>query len=239
MKFKTIDRKIRGIKNRMKFAQVRDNRIEVDPDVLPNLSLRIDGRNNTVHLSNLRILPSTFLHIRICGDHNLVCLNDVGISESLEITMGQRHLNFSGITGSQFKIGGGSSIESLSYLTYNSHAVCEIGRNCMFSFDITLYNTDGHPIFSTATGKIVNWVDGIKIGDHCWVGKGATILKNSVVPDDCIIGYNAVVSGHLKESHAAYAGNPARLIKTGITWDPNGVKAGYCENSEGRQFSKK
>ena len=100
----------------------------------------------------------------------------------------------------------------------------------MFSDGITLFNTDAHPVIDIVTKKIINKVNGITIGNHCWIGKAVTILKNTVIPDNCIIGYGSVVSGTMKEENAAYAGNPAKCVKTGITWDSNGRKYGYIDN---------
>ena len=118
----------------------------------------------------------------------------------------------------------------MSYYTYNSYSYCIIGEKCMFSSEITLYNTDAHPVLDKDTLKVINRVKGISIGNHCWIGQKASILKNTMIPDECIVGYGAVVTGILKENNAAYAGNPAKCIKTNITWDSNGRKFGYIEN---------
>lgn len=165
-------------------------------------------------------------------------LKDVKIVHLLDIVMGQDHPNFGPITKSSFEIREGSSVEGMRYIAYNSYAKCRIGGNCMISFDVTLRNSDAHPILDCKTGQVQNWVRGITIGDHCWLGEKASVLKNSVIPDHCIVGYNAVVSGELKESYAAYAGNPARLVKTGINWDSNGAKCGFIANEGAKDFRK-
>ena len=100
----------------------------------------------------------------------------------------------------------------------------------MFSSDITFYNTDAHPVMDKVTSRVINKVKGISIGNHCWIGQKASVLKNTTIPNDCVIGYGAVVSGTMKEEFAAYAGNPAKCVKTGIIWDSNGRKHGYIEN---------
>lgn len=56
------------------------------------------------------------------------------------------------------------------------------------------------------------------------------MIMRCVILDDCIIGYNAVMTGKLSKSHSIYAGNPVRLIKSGVTWDANGANHGYIEN---------
>lgn len=241
MKFRDIERKVHGFKNRFRFRKIEreGNRLEIDKNLMNNISLRVTGKNNYIRLTHLKVNKGTFLNIRVCGNNNVVDIDGAHFSEGIEIIMGQKHPNFGdGITGAAFRIQSGTGIEHLRYITFNSHAFCTIGKNCMFSYDITLFNTDAHPIISRESGKVINWVDGITIGNHCWIGQGATIMKNSSVPDDCIIGYNAVVSGKLPEPHSIYAGNPAKFIKSGITWDPNGASKGFIENSGRRGYHK-
>lgn len=102
----------------------------------------------------------------------------------------------------------------------------------MFAYGITLFNTDAHPIYDVESHKLINYVDRMEIGEHVWVGANASILKNSKIADDNIIGWGAVVSGVFPDKHSAIAGNPARVVKKGgITWDPNG-SADYIPNKK-------
>jgi maltose O-acetyltransferase len=50
----------------------------------------------------------------------------------------------------------------------------------------------------------------IVIGDDCWIGSGAIIMRS--IGTRCIIGAGAVVTSDA-ESHSFVAGNPARLVK--------------------------
>ena len=104
----------------------------------------------------------------------------------------------------------------------------------MFSYGITVYNTDSHPIIDAESGNIINKVKTLKIGDHVWVGANATILKNTTIADDCIIGWGSVVSSKYGQptSGSIIAGNPAKIVKTGVTWDSNG-SGGYIQNVNG------
>lgn len=235
MQFRDIKQKVQGFKNHLIIHKLKKagNKIEIDRSLMGNISLQVIGTNNFVRLANVQIGRFTSLRIQIYGDNNTVKIDGVKIAISLKIIMGQRNPCFGKITGASFSINPGSSIESLTYGTANANAFCHIGKNCMFSDNITLYNSDSHPIISLSDGQVCNWVDGIRIGDHCWIGHGVTILKNSFIPDDCIIGYNSVVCGKFNVEHAAYAGNPAKLIKSGITWASNGAKLGFIENKGG------
>ena len=83
------------------------------------------------------------------------------------------------------------------------------------------------------TKKVINKVKGIKLGDHIWLGANSSIMKNVTLPDDCIVGWNSVVSSSINrqiEPHSIIAGNPAKLVKRGVTWDANGAKYGYSKN---------
>lgn len=165
-------------------------------------------------------------------------MDQVYIGQELRIIQGQNHPYFGQVENTVFEVGKGSSIEGMTCISFNSFAACRIGENCMFSSNITLFNTDAHPILDLQTQKVKNWVHGISIGNHCWLGEKSSVLKNSVIPDDCIIGYNAVVTGKLSKSHSIYAGNPVRLIKSGVTWDANGANHGYIENSGRQEYYK-
>lgn len=214
-----------------------DNQIEIDKNLLGKVRLNIVGKNNRIYLSNIVCNPHTYIYISIFGNQNQVSLDRVYVGNEMRVIIGQSHPNFGMVRHTSLKIGKGSSIESMRCISFNSNTTCEIGENCMISSDVTLWNTDAHSVLELQTGKVLNWVKGIRIGEHCWLGEKSSVLKNSVIPDDCIIGYNAVVSGHLKKSHAAYAGNPAVLVKEGITWDSNGAKHGYIDNDGGEACS--
>lgn len=206
------------------------NTVEVDSNLLGNISLKITGENNYIRLTDIKISANTQISIHVFGDNNSVNIDKAHFSSGVDIILGQNHPNFGKVENTVFQMLPNCSVEYFKYGTANSNAECYIGEDCMFSDEIILLNTDVHPILSIKSGKVLNWVDQISIGNHCWIGHGVTILKNTIIPDDCIIGYNAVVSGRLKESHAAYAGNPARIIKKEVTWDANGARVGFIQN---------
>ncbi len=99
----------------------------------------------------------------------------------------------------------------------------QIGKDCMFASDITLWTYDHHPIFDVRTGKNINsTVDILKekkilIGDHVWIGIDAFILYNSVIGNGSVIGARSLVKGKIPNNCVA-AGSPARVIRRDIAW---------------------
>lgn len=98
-----------------------------------------------------------------------------------------------------------------------------IGEDCKISSLIEIWPTDGHAILDAETGEILNKPTGpITIGDHCWIGAAVRLTKNARIGNNCIVGGGAVAVKDYKEDNVIIAGNPAKIIKRGITWDrPN------------------
>ena len=93
-----------------------------------------------------------------------------------------------------------------------------IGDDGMFAQGSRITCTDFHAILDYDTKKPINRGKEIIIGNHVWVTVDVKIMKNTHITDDIIVGAGSIVTKDLTESHAIYAGNPAKLIKTGITW---------------------
>lgn len=221
--FKRKRKNIRLIKDNL-------NTLEIHEESLGKLQLDVCGKNNHIRIGKIHGGAKSYIQIKIYGDSNDIFIDDIFLSDYLSITMGMDHPYFGPIQYSKLNIGKDTSIGNMEYLTYNSKSECIIGSNCMFAFNIIFYNTDTHAILDYSTNKLVNFVKGIRIGNHCWIGKDVNILKNSCIPDDCIVGSNAVVSSSFTKEHAVYAGNPAKLIKENRTWYPNGKQYGYIDN---------
>ena len=56
----------------------------------------------------------------------------------------------------------------------------------------------------------------VYIGKNCFIAVGATILAGVTIGDEVIVGAGAVVTKDVP-SNSIVAGNPARIIRTGIT----------------------
>lgn len=109
-----------------------------------------------------------------------------------------------------------AGIRDTSFLSQG--ASITIGEWCMFSYGIEVRNTDSHRIFQVGSNAQINHPKDIILGNHVWIGKNATILKGVTIGHDSIIAMGSVVTKSC-EPNSILAGNPAKVVKTDITWD--------------------
>ena len=207
----------------------KNNTIEIAPSC-QNYELNIEGRGNTVIIKD-NTFARTKVSVYIYGDNNSVIIDESVYIDLLNIVMGSKEKTLGKICNSSFHIGAKTGLQGIDYTALNSNTFCNIGADCMIAFDVKMFNTDGHPIFDNDTGKIINRVKGIEIGNHCWIAAHTSILKNSVLPDNSILGWGAVFSGSKNtETNCAFAGNPAKVVKRNVRWAVDGSGCGYVEN---------
>ena len=232
--FKSLRKKYKMLKQKKKSQKKINNfsfnnDISVSNDDLARISISIQGKDNVIKVGKLAPGNGKLI-IQIAGDNNVVEIKSgCIITNTLRITVGQMHFNFGAIQNVKCYIGEQCSFESCNIVTVNSNALISVDDNCMVSYNVNIYHTDAHPILDVKTNKIINKVKSLIIGNHVWLGANSTILKNTSIEHDCIVGWGSVVSGHFAEPYCAIAGNPGRIVKSGITWDSNGSK-GYVQN---------
>ena len=191
------------------------------------LKLCIRGKNNKVIINDCGIAEE--LSISMYAENSTLEIGKDSIFRSLKIIMGVDNCNAGLLKNHKMVIGERVSIEG-AYIAANcGNTELTIGDDCMFSNEITILNADSHPIYKKGTKEIVNRSYDLHIGNHCWLGKNVTILKNSILPDNTIVGCGSVVTGKFNESNCAIAGNPAKVIKNNLAWHMCGV-GDYIEN---------
>lgn len=105
-------------------------------------------------------------------------------------------------------INAGTQIRCMNQITIGDG--CAIGRNAM------IMDFDAHEI-TYEDGSKNRITAPIKIGNHVWIGAGATILKGITIGDNAIIGAGSIVTKDVP-ANSIVAGNPARIIRNNIQW---------------------
>ena len=204
-------------------ARAAGNVIEVDPEDVGRVRIKVKGTGNRIRIGALR--PGNgIVKLSLCANGCEVTIGaGLAVSRRLDVLMGQDHPNFGAVTGCRLSVGERTSVESAEILLFNSNATVSVGADCMIAYDVTIHHTDAHPIYDLETGALANPVGDLRVGDHVWIGARATLLKNCSVADGCIVGWGSVVTGRFEEPNVALAGNPARVVsKPGrkLDWKP-------------------
>lgn len=116
------------------------------------------------------------------------------------------------------KIGKNSSSTNPVYMTYTEGSGIIIGEDCMFATNNQICTDDAHPIYDVNTGNRINFSKDVILGNHVWVGYGATLLGGANVSSGSVIGAYALVN-KTHSNNCLVVGMPAKTIKHDIFWE--------------------
>jgi acetyltransferase-like isoleucine patch superfamily enzyme len=109
---------------------------------------------------------------------------------------------------------------ALSIFNHEAKTI-RIGDDCRFAGNTVITTSDMHSIVDAASGERVNAPKDVIVGNRVWVGFSCFILKGSKIADGSVVGAAAVVTASLKvPPNSLIAGNPARVVRRGTTWNP-------------------
>lgn len=187
------------------------NRIEL-PKGWKKPNIKIVGNNNQIICGEDCCCHK--FQVSIYGDNNKVFIGSC-VSGLISVDMGFAWHNK--MNNGVFEIGDNSSFNGMSAVMLEPESFIKIGKDCLFSGDIELWASDTHSVIDL-DGKLINYVKGISIGEHTWVGKGVKIGKSAAIAGHSIVGWHSVVTGKFAEPNVVIAGNPAKVVKTGVDW---------------------
>lgn len=105
----------------------------------------------------------------------------------------------------------------ISGATIYARSSIEIGNNTCIGGNVKILDNDFHPLDVQARREDIKEqikTKPIKIGNDCFIGCNALILKGTQLGDGCVVGAGAVVSGSF-EPGSVIVGNPAKCIQRG------------------------
>lgn len=133
--------------------------------------------------------------------------------------------------GFYFGSGGGIEIAENAILTcgrnFNATAKCTIicrnnisfGEDVLVSWDTLFMDSDQHTITDNKNIETSNYDGTIKIGNHVWIASKVSVLKNTFIPNGCVIGCSTLLHGNYMQEQILIAGNPAKICKENIDWN--------------------
>lgn len=198
---------IRGKKS-IKNINGKNNTVKL-PAKKKDIKLSINGNNNYIQLP-----PKSRIELQVCGNNNVIEFdNDIkGFGAKINVGFPDRMVN-----NCKLKIGKKSTSNGITIIVLEDNTNISIGENCMLAANLEFWASDAHAI-TDKQGNLLNLGKEIIIGNNVWIGVGATILKNTIVPDNCIVGAKSVVTGQYNDKNCILAGSPAKIIKKDIVW---------------------
>jgi carbonic anhydrase/acetyltransferase-like protein (isoleucine patch superfamily) len=178
-----------------------------DGATLSGVRVDIIGDNNNITIGPDSVLANVTFRVRGSG-HQIV------FGENCRVTRGAM-LWFEDHNG-LLEVGSGTTmVEVHVAVTENSRVT--IGEDCMLANDIDIRTGDSHSVIDSQTGKRLNFAGNVVINRHVWVTPHCVILKGVNIGANSIIATGAVVTKSC-EPGVIMGGNPARVIKTGVSW---------------------
>ena len=174
--------------------------------ILKNCQIIVEGFNNVLYIDKCTLLRDSY--IKIEGNNNKIFIGSNCCLKNLTIDMKNDN--------SVIKIGDKTSIEEARITSFEPYKI-EIGKDCMFSANIVIMNTDVHKIYDIDTGLKTNEGKEISIGNHVWLGIRTIILKGVSIGDNAIVAAGSIVTKDVK-ANTIVSGNPAKQIKENKNW---------------------
>ena len=188
--------------------------------VYPNTVIKLSGtfalptHNADIHTGMIRVgQPLTWLIDKKCSTYldvagNLTFKGNTIIGHGSRILIGR---------SGNLTIGDHFSVSGCLRICCEHNIV--IGCDCMFSWDVSLLDTDYHPIVNQ-DGVVTNRPRPISIGNHVWIGCNNTILKGVSIADDIVVSSGNTIKTSLRKSNSIYGkrSDDITLLRESVTW---------------------
>ena len=188
--------------------------------------------NSNIQLINgcLKIFPNVIFNYHYAERKNKIFI------EKAEIIL-RNNVKLTGVSiysrfNSYLDIGSFTGISPQSEIFCHEKII--IGNNVLIAEDVCIYDTNTHSLEPQERVDELKksfplglW-DSVKpetkpifIGNNCWIGKGATILKGAVVEDECVIGLRTNVGAIKLKKGSKVVGSKPRILNDEIGNDTN------------------
>jgi acetyltransferase-like isoleucine patch superfamily enzyme len=173
-----------------------------------NVELDVIGDNNQIIIGRGSVLTNVRFRLRGSG-HQIEFGENCRISRGAVVWFEDDNCSL--------QVGSKTTMVEVHIAVTEPGSKVTIGAECMFANDIDLRTGDSHSVIDINTGERLNYPDNILIGQHVWIAPHTVILKGVSVGENSIVATGAVVTKSF-DSGVIIGGNPAKIIKTGVSW---------------------
>ena len=185
----------------------QENILMAEGASLSGVRVDIIGDNNRISIGRGCVLSNVYFRIRGSG-------HQIEFGENCRVSRGAV-LWFEDHDG-VLRVGPGTTMVEV-HVAVTEHSKVIIGEDCMFANDIDIRTGDSHSVIDTQTGERLNYAGDVVISRHVWIAPHTVILKGVAIGENSIIATGAVVTKSC-EAGVILGGNPAKTIKTGVSW---------------------
>lgn len=125
--------------------------------------------------------------------------------------------------GTQIIVGKNANLNFGNNFRCNCNCIINAGKSVTFGDDnllawlVTVLDGDGHTIINTESYSITNVNKEIITGNHVWICPEVSLLKGSMLPNNCIIATKSVITKKINEENSLI-GNENTILKTSVNW---------------------
>ena len=187
----------------------QDNIIQYGDSTLSSVFFDIKGNGNKIIIEDSCYLND--FYFRIYGDNHTVHIGEkCRFSRGGSIWLSD--------SDNSLEIGDRSTFVNVHLSVSEPSSKLEIGHDCMFANDIDVRTGDSHSIIDLENNERFNHAESTFIGNRVWVASHCIILKGVHIADESVVAAGSVVTKKFPQGNVIIAGNPAKVVKTGITW---------------------
>lgn len=116
-----------------------------------------------------------------------------------------------------FKIG--NNFNSNAFSIYHCVNGIEVGKDVLIGCHVTVRDNDGHKLMSFQEVNNIKKRESIVIGNKVWICAKVDLLKGSLIPNGCVVGYRSCVLKSFQEENCLIGGYPAKVLRQNIRWE--------------------
>lgn len=197
----------RNWRNKHSYTSGKNNKIVNHGGVKVGSRIQIVGNGNKLIMEKGSMLLNSL--VKISGNNNEVVLKANSYVSGAELWVENN--------GCTIEIG------KCTFVGHHSHLACTedgsrliVGSDGMISSYVQIRTGDSHSIVDLE-GKRINPAESVEIGNHCWIGEGAKVMKGVTLEGDDVVSTGAIVTKSFGKN-VLIGGIPAKVIKESINW---------------------